>query len=180
MIYVFGDSFSAWSNGWPNLIGAQTHGYRGSSEYRILKTYKQHFKTISSNDTVIFCHTHPSRVYLKDNNKELSSRLLRTHVFCDILFKDIYHKKEQKFIDTLETIWDDEYFRYMYDKIVQDCLRVNNSIHITFFNTIADKYPEMIDLSHIYCEHAGNRHHNHLTKLGNELVAQRINELLER
>ena len=110
MIYVFGDSFSADSQGWPGTIESVTTGYRGSSEYRIYKGYLEYKDKITDKDTVVFCHTHKDRVYLKDENQSLLSRLVDTHPFCDILFSDVVAKQETHFVDLLHEIWDDNFF----------------------------------------------------------------------
>lgn len=177
MIYVFGDSFSAWKKGWPGLIGSETTGFRGSSEYRIYKTYLEYKDKITTADTVIFCHTHYSRVYLKDTNKSLSSRLLESHPFCDLLFGDIASKNEDRFIDILEEIWDDDFFEYTYNKIMDDCKAIPNSIHITFFDSVANKH-NIHNFSDLFKKFPGDRTHNHMTIEGNVHAGNRLNLLL--
>lgn len=176
MIYIFGDSFSADNKGWPSIINSATTGYRGSSEYRIYKNYLEYKDLITDNDIVIFCHTHKDRVYLKDENQTLLSRLVDTHPFCDILFSDVVAKQEQDFVHLLKEIWDDKFFDYIYDKILKDCKDVPNSIHITFFKEMATTY-NLIDYSEYYKNYKGKI--NHLTELGNHLVAEKIQDVLQ-
>jgi hypothetical protein len=100
MIWIFGDSFatSIDSESWVSNIGEITNfASNGSSEYRILKTYLDQQSIISKNDIVIFVHTSPSRIYLK-NDKTISSRTLNTHGKCDIIFNCLIGKYEKLYI----------------------------------------------------------------------------------
>jgi len=176
MIYIFGDSFSAWQQGWPDEIGGKTFGSRGSSEYRIWRSYQENKHLISSNDRVVFCHTHYSRVFLKDSVKSMKSRLIDTHKYCDILFGDA-NSKADAFVEILEKIWDDEYFIYQYEKVLEDCRSIPNSTHITFFPKLAMKY-DIMDMSNIYNGNRGERWQNHMTLQGNKIVAQELTNVL--
>lgn len=168
-IWIFGDSFSAntTSHSWTHLL--ETYGkvvvrsHNGSSEHRIWKTYQQNKRFIKPTDIVIFCHTSSSRVYLKNGATSLS-RLLRSHPFCDLIFNDVFVKKETNFINILKTIWDDEYFEDTYNLLVDDLKRVPRSIHINFFddgiyNSIWQAHPGKV---------------NHMDNTGNLLVLQQI------
>jgi hypothetical protein len=168
-IWIFGDSFSAnaTTHSWAHLL--ETYGKvvirsnNGSSEHRIWKTYQENKRFIKSEDIVIFCHTSASRVYLKTGVTSLTRRLL-SHPFCDLIFGDVFAKKETKFINILKTIWDDEYFEDTYNLLVEDLKRVPRSVHISFFNegiynTIWQAHPGKI---------------NHMDNAGNLLVLQQI------
>lgn len=173
MIWIFGDSFatSIDSESWVSNIGEITNfASNGSSEYRILKTYLDQQSNISKNDIVIFVHTSPSRIYLK-NDKTISSRTLNTHGKCDIIFNDIFEKKEKEYIAILESIWDDQYFDDMFDLIV-DRLQIPNSIHITFFES---SRTDLVNLNHIWLANQGTI--NHMSVDGNKLVADIITQL---
>lgn len=174
MIYIFGDSFSADLHGWPGMISGTTYGIRGSSEYRILKTYEEKKHLINQDDQVIFCHTSWSRVFLKDTNKSLLSRKLETHPLCDLILSDVYAKREKNFMSVLSDVWDEDFMMYIYQKVVNDLLNIPNSTHITFFEN-HDK--RITDLSYIKNAHTGNI--NHLTVEGNEIVSQRIENLIK-
>jgi len=175
MIWIFGDSFSADPRGWPGLIQSKTLGLRGSSEYRIYRNYLEQRHNILETDVVIFCHTHQSRVFLKDSDRTLSSRRLESHPWCDLLFNDVFTKNERKFINVLEQIWDDDYFEYMYSKVVSDCQSVKNSIHITFFSDMAAKY-NFVDFGDFFRSYRGKI--NHLTDQGNLEIYKELQKII--
>lgn len=168
-IWIFGDSFSAnhTQHSWTHLLEAYgkvvPRSNNGSSEHRIWKSYQQNKRFIKPTDIVIFCHTSASRVYLKTGSS-LLSRILPSHPYCDLIFSDVFAKKEQKFIDILKTIWDDEYFEDTYNLLVTDLKRVPRSIHINFF--------EEGIYNNIWNQHPGKV--NHMDKTGNLLVLQQI------
>jgi hypothetical protein len=172
MIYIFGDSFASDNTGWPgNFANANTnHATRGSSEYRIWKNYINHRDNITHRDTLIFCHTSWSRVYLKDENRDLISRSLASHPYCDILLGDITAKREKKFIKIIEEIWDEEFQCYVYDKVISDCFSVPNSFHITFFSETAERYPLVHNMTKYRCNYPGKI--NHMCETGNMLVTE--------
>jgi hypothetical protein len=168
-IWIFGDSFAgnATSRSWAHMLEAYgkvvIRSHNGSSEHRIWKTYQQNKRFIKPDDIVIFCHTSASRVYLKTGVESLTRQLL-SHPFCDLIFGDVFAKKEQNFINILKTIWDDEYFEDTYNLLVTDLKRVPRSVHINFFdsgiyNTIWQANPGKI---------------NHMDDTGNLLVLQQI------
>jgi len=169
-IWIFGDSFSANtdSNSWTNLLDGNvtTEAFNGSSEYRIWRTYQDNKHLINSTDRVIFCHTSSNRVFLQDDVGSIS-RHLDTHPVCDLLFNNVYSNNETQFINVLETIWDDRYFKDNYDLLVSDLKSVKNSTHITFFES------DTIDSLHsIWKEHPGDI--NHMTPIGNYYVSKHI------
>lgn len=178
MTYIFGDSFCAHQPGWPSLLSARTYGTRGSSEFRIWKNYQNNRDTITANDTVIFCHTHWSRVYLRDDADNFSSRLLDSHPVCDLLLGDLSAKRDRKYQEIINQLWDEDFLKYNYQKVLDDCRSVTGSLHITFFKDIASEY-QLHDFSDIHSEHAGHRLYNHLDTHGNLDVAERINKILE-
>lgn len=172
-LYIFGDSFSVGNHGsWASMLTSKfdviNFSSNGSSEYRILKIYQQH-KNIIENDRILFCHTDPSRIYLKDNST-LLSRLLPSHPQCDLILSDIYSKKEQKFIDTVESIWDEDFFNDIF-KLMFNATHVSRSFHVTFFNSV-----ECTSLYDIWKSHPGNI--NHLSQEGNLLAYNIINSLI--
>jgi hypothetical protein len=171
MIWIFGDSFATNKDvsSWSGMIGDVNNcASNGSSEYRILKTYRQFENQISKTDKVIFVHTSPSRIYLKDD-RHSQSRSLKTHKKCDIIINDIFEKKEKEYIDILESIWDDEYFNDMFMLIVSELKLVPNSLHITFFDNTSDG---ILNLNHLWKRHPGTI--NHLSTEGNLEVSKII------
>jgi len=176
MIYIFGDSFSVSKNpdSWTNLLGGDVTqcSSNGSSEYRIWKTYNEHKNKITDNDSCIFVHTSPYRIFLKDD-VPLSSRAISTHTHCDILFNDVYSKKEKDFINILTTIWDDDFFEDTYRLYIDDLLTVPNSIHITFFPI------DLVESLHtIWQTNKGTT--NHMSAEGNRQTSKRILQLLAK
>lgn len=168
-IWIFGDSFSANAtiHSWTHLLGAYgtvvSRSNNGSSEHRIWKTYQQNKRFIKSRDIVIFCHTSMSRVYLK-SGADLLSRKLLSHPVCDLIFGDVFAKREKNFISILKNIWDDEYFEDTYNLLVKDLKCVPRSIHINFFDDGI--------YNNIWQAHPGKI--NHMNNTGNLLVLQQL------
>ena len=174
MIWIFGDSFASSDQdlSWINIIGnTQNFASNGSSEYRILKNYLLQKSNIKETDSILFVHTSQSRIFLKDD-RELSSRMMSSHVNCDIILNDIFEKKEKQYIEILKSIWDDEFFDDIFNLIVDRLLEVPNSYHITFFES---SRAELINLNHIWVTNPGNI--NHMNETGNRLVADYIKQL---
>jgi hypothetical protein len=171
-IWIFGDSFAAskHKHSWTKLLNGRVinRATNGSSEYRIWKLYQQSKSNIKPTDKIIFCHTSYSRVFLKNTVTELLSRLLPSHVFCDIILADIQHKQETKFIKILKSIWDDNYFYDNYKLFEDDLRRVPNSIHLNFF--------EDTSYRDVYVQHKGTI--NHMDQIGNLVIGTHLNKLL--
>jgi hypothetical protein len=171
-IWIFGDSFAAskHKHSWTKLLKhiVVNRASNGSSEYRIWKSYQSAKKDIKPEDKVIFCHTSYSRVFLKNTVVDLLSRLLPSHIFCDIILADIQDKKETKFINVLKTIWDDVYFYDNYKLLEEDLKRVPNSIHLNFF--------ENTEYRDVYIHHKGTI--NHMDQIGNLVIGTHLNKLL--
>ena len=171
-VWVFGDSFACNSStdSWTSLLATDytviNKSSNGSSEYRIWKTYQDHKEQIQSTDHIIFCHTSYSRVYLQDD-QELLSRKLESHPKCDLIFSDVYHKKETLYTNILETIWDDRYFTDNYSLLINDLKSVDNSSHYTFFESnIVESHYEL------WKKHPGNI--NHMDSTGNRIFYEKI------
>ena len=175
MIWIFGDSFSASNNleSWVSLLNKPVCNFasNGSSEYRILKNYYAQKNNIGDNDSVLFVHTSPIRIYLKDD-RSISSRHLASHPTCDIIINDIFEKKEKEYINILEAIWDEDYFTDTFNLMVDKLQTVPNSKHITFFES--DR-TDVLHLNHIWTANPGNI--NHMNTVGNYLVADIVNQL---
>jgi hypothetical protein len=177
-LYIFGDSFSSDhedSKCWINILTREfeivNYSQRGISEYRIWKNYQKNKNNISNRSKILFCHTNPYRIYLKDVCA-IMSRNLESHPYCDIILEDIYSKKEKKLIEAVESIWDEEYFEDHYNLVFDDLLRVPNSFHISFF--AADQ--KFLNLNSIWKTHSGSI--NHLSAEGNKLVSDKIFNLI--
>jgi len=178
ILYIFGDSFSSDhvdSNCWINLLFEKfeviNFSQRGISEYRIWKNYKKNKDIIKDNSNILFCHTNPLRIYLKDSYSILS-RNLESHPKCDIILEDIYSKKEKKLIEAVELIWDEEYFEDHFNFICNELLHIKNSYHITFF----ESNRQFINLNYVWKAYAGDI--NHLNLQGNRIVTDKIFNLI--
>ena len=176
MIWIFGDSFSTSNNSgsWVRLLNESVKNFsnNGSSEYRILKNYNEQQHNISSTDIIIFVHTSPTRIFLKDD-RIISSRTLESHTKCDIIINDIFVKGEQEYIKILESIWDEEYFNDIFDLIVDKLQSIPNSLHITFFET---NRKDIVQLNHAWITNPGNI--NHMDPAGNCMVVDTIRRLI--
>lgn len=175
MIWIFGDSFASSNqeNSWVRSIGStKNFASNGSSEHRIFKNYLEQQPNIQQSDLILFVHTSPSRIFLKDNTPILS-RTLHSHTKCDIIINDVYEKKEREYIKLLETIWDEEYFVDTFNLIVDRLVKVPNSYHITFFESIRD---DIYNLNYIWTKHRGDI--NHMNKDGNRIIAELVNQLM--
>lgn len=164
MIWIFGDSFSANPKGWPGMFETKSIGTNGASEYRIYRNYLKAKDAIEPSDKVIFCHTHWSRVFLKDQAR-ISSRSLESHPFCDLIVNDIFSKNELVFMDILGTIWDEEFLKTTHKLYLEKLLSVENSFHISFFD---ESYTGVHQLHLIWQQNKGKI--NHMNQQGNSLV----------
>jgi hypothetical protein len=97
----------------------------------------------------------------------MSSRQLSSHTTCDLIFNDIFSKEEKPFLNILKTIWDDDYFLDIFELIVDDLLRVPNSMHFTFFDS--QKIDTFYD---IWQSNKGNI--NHMNENGNNIIFKKI------
>lgn len=163
MIHIFGDSFATNPKGWPGSLG-KTFASNGASEYRIFRSFRES-KIV---EQTIICHTHWSRIFLKDSNRSLLSRALASHPLCDILGSDILAKQEDKFVSLLDSIWDEQYLKDTYWLMVDRMLEQHNTIHITFFKDIDD--PRIHNLHDIWQANQGKI--NHMNLRGNQLVEE--------
>jgi hypothetical protein len=178
VLYIFGDSFSSknedsacWINLLENHYSVINFSNRGVSEYRIWKIYNEHRTAIADDSKILFCHTSPFRVYLKDSFATLS-RNLETHPVCDIILEDIYSKKEKNLIDAVETIWDEEYFVDTYKLVFKDLIAIKNSYHLTFFET----KESILNLNNVWINNKGKI--NHLNTQGNKIVFDSVLNLI--
>jgi hypothetical protein len=171
-IWIFGDSFAVGNStdAWPNLLPVEfdvkNYASSGSSEYRIWKNYQSVKTKITSDDIVIFVHTSPYRIFLKDS-ADLSSRHLSSHKSCDLIMNDIFTKNESPFVELLQSVWDDNYFLDTFELIVNDLLTVPNSKHYTFFES-----KKIQSFYEVWQTNKGSI--NHMNKEGNETVARRV------
>lgn len=176
-LFIFGDSFSSsedsgsWTQLLKNHCDVETLSANGSSEYRIWKTYQNSINSIQENDKIIFCHTSYTRVFLK-NTVSSKSRQLTSHPKCDLILEDIFSKNEKEFISIIKNIWDEEYLQDTYSLIIDDLLKIKNSLHITFF----ENTEKVESLNYIWKNNPGRI--NHMSEIGNRLVYEYLKERL--
>lgn len=176
MILIVGDSFSADSDGWPMLLNNDivNISQKGIGQYKIYKNFKESNYDF---DKVIFCHTSPWRINTKYHPIHSKSKDRPQN---DFILSDIeYHSKNNAEIklakNYINKFYDFEYARDTYDLMVNDLLKISNSIHITFHDPEDTKLIK-INFNKIWKNNQGNL--NHMTNLGNALVAQELIKLL--
>jgi hypothetical protein len=178
-VWVFGDSFatSTSSDSWIQLLEQEYHvqvlATNGSSEYRIWKQYQRNKSKIQPTDKVIFCHTSYGRMFLKDSNRSLLSRLLPTHPLCDILVNDVTAKKEKHFTELIDRVWDYDYLTDTYNLMLESLKKVPSSLHISLFEV------EGV-LSFFSLRNTDKGNINHLNKQANMIVYKKVIELLDK
>ena len=175
-VLICGDSFAADPKGWTSRLDAKVtnRSQRGIGEYKIYQQSTNH----EQYDRIIVCHTSPWRIHtlLHPVHKHSDERPNNDFMLADLS----YHKSTSKEIDaiyshiTKYTDWD--YQKFVYNMIVDKLLSIPNSIHITFHEPadterIPHKYYDA------WQKYPGNI--NHLNILGNEVVAKRIQKLLQ-
>jgi hypothetical protein len=179
MIWIFGDSFSTNNSksSWTKQLGYPTDkiSHNGISEYRILQNIKA--ANIQFNDTVIVCHTNPHRVYIPDHIS-YPARHEQSHKQCDLVISDSMNRScLWKFISKI-------YFKYFFDE--QHSNEIHNLIILQQMNILKSKTDKIIEVSgfegqpnsfhDVYESNPGGI--NHMNALGNEIVAQRIKDII--
>jgi len=176
MILIVGDSFSADSNGWPMLLDKNivNISQKGIGQYKIYRNFKE---SNYDYDKVIFCHTSPWRIHTKYHPIHSNSKDRPQN---DFILSDIeYHSKNNNEVklakNYINKFYDFEYARDMYALIVKDLLKIPNSIHVTFHDPEDTKLIK-INFNNTWKNNQGNL--NHMTNIGNALVAQELRKLL--
>ena len=175
-VLICGDSFSDDSKGWVTKLQAKVtnRSQRGIGEYKIYKQTTGH----EQYDRIIVCHTSPWRIHtpLHPVHKDSEQRPNNDFMLADLNF----HKGKSKEIDkiyshiTKYTDWD--YQKFVYNMIVDKLFTIPNSIHITFHEPLdTKKIPN--NYHDVWQKYPGDI--NHLNILGNEIVAKRIQKLLQ-
>lgn len=173
MIKIFGDSFAANKDGWGYKLTTANFSSNGASEYRIYRSFLENY---NSSDVVIFCHTHWSRVFLKDSVTLLKSRQLNTHPQCDLIISDLMGKNEKDFFNILLEIWDEDYLQTTYWLMVEKMFKVPNSLHITFFEDI--KHERIYNFNCVWHSNKGNI--NHMNQYGNNYIYNILSNLIKQ
>ena len=180
-LLVVGDSFSAnlSSLAWQNLLDEYTVinlSSAGSSEYRILK--KLLATDLDLYSATIVVHTSPNRIYVEHNPLHQSSF---THQHCDLIYQDVVARRPDPWADRaawwFENVFDVDYAYFMHKLMIDrsvEYTRDRRALHLTFFEL--EHTPSLISLHDIWKQHPGSI--NHLSELGNQLVADLIKQKL--
>ena len=186
-ILIVGDSFAAdWSvkyndyYGWPNLLAQKFDvtnlAQAGVGQYKIYKQLKS--VDIENFDVVISSYTSPYRVHTQSHPVHSEDLL---HKNCDLLANDIeYFSKKDKDNESLISAknyfkyhFDFDYYNDMYQMLIERCnLLIGDVKHIQISNLeyVTDKWTDITE------NHKGLI--NHLSHKGNELVYNKIIEML--
>lgn len=179
-IWIIGDSFSTnmSSKSWTNLLSDDAEiinlSKNGISEYRIYRTFLENKHILSKEDTIIFCHTNPYRIFIPDHIN-YPTRNKSTHSECDLVLGDV--KRHGIFWRAVSYVfikyfYDEEFYKSYFDLMFLEMDKIKEKgckvIHITGF----ESQNSIISMNDIFLNHRGNI--NHLTEEGNKLVAERI------
>ena len=180
-MWIFGDSFStnmsihSWVYKISKDYDVTNLSKNGVSQYRIYRTFLNNKDKISKNDTVIFCHTNPNRIYLPDRTL-YPTRQKDSHKECDLVLGDVdRHGLFWRFVSYvfIRFFYDEEYFNHQYDLMINEMDRIARDkncsiIHVSGF--VSRNY--IIGIKDIFDKHRGDI--NHLSIQGNDLVVERI------
>ncbi len=174
-ILITGDSFSANNNGWPNMLDVDfdNRSQNGVGEYKI---YKQ-LQNYENYEKIIVCHTSPYRLHTPYHpiHHKKSERSENDFIFADVE----YHSKNNKEMNLvhkyIQKFYDFEYQKFVYNLIVEEIMKIPNTIHITFHNR-DDTNIIPNNLSKIWESNTGQI--NHMNDKGNQETAQTIKKLL--
>ncbi len=191
-ILICGDSFAAdwqrkWPNrrGWPNqlagIFSVENRAQAGCSEYRIWQQLKD-FDALTWS-AVIVSHTSPTRVYVREHPVHHGDAL---HSHSDFIYADVAahvhnHPELRSLVDYFERWFDIDQARDMHGLIcekIADITAQARVIHVTHIDWQGlYQFPNHVDCSDIFVRHRGDA--NHYSRMGNEMVFQRILEKLE-
>jgi hypothetical protein len=181
-LLIIGDSFS-YNNSvdsWVKMLPfskIDNVSSNGSSQYRIYK--KLQSVNLTNYDQIILVHTSPFRIHIDNNILHSNSA---THANCDLIYNDVKNSSPSEFKDHViwwfENVYNlDEaelFYNLMLDKIIKQCESFN-TLHISFFENC--KNTNIINFNKIWQQYPGSI--NHLSKEGNQKVAETLRNLLQ-
>ncbi len=186
MIWIFGDSFS--SNlenvSWTHILAREfeeeisIQSSNGISEFRILGQIKENINLINEGDLVIVCHTNPFRVYIPDNIP-YPARLVQSHPNCDLVISDSMNRGWLwKVISKIyyKYFFDETYHQAIFDLFVEEEIslletKTTNIIEVSGFKGFDHSF------DYIFESYPGTI--NHMSELGNMMLADTISEILD-
>lgn len=174
-IFLFGDSFSTNSFGWPNMLGVKIQNFseNGIGEYKI-------FQKVMKNqiyDKSIICHTSPWRVHTPVHpvHKDNTDRPNNDFMFSDIEYHKHKHKEMELVYNYLKKYFDPNYQIDIYRLLLEKLFLLKNTIHITFHDPNDTKIIQN-NFNHVWKKYPGDI--NHMSMEGNRLVAEMIKKLI--
>ena len=174
-LLIVGDSFS-WNNlGWPSMLDVdfKNCSENGVGEYKVLGQVQN----ADSYDKILINHTSPWRVHTPTHPIHKDSNDRRHN---DFLLTDVeYHSKvndQMKIVNQyLKKYYDPTYQLDIYNLIVDKLLSLKNTIHVTFHDP-EDTAKINNNYNKLWKTYPGNI--NHMSPIGNEIVAEKIKKLL--
>jgi protein-tyrosine-phosphatase len=181
-ILITGDSFATdWTKkydgiGWVNMLCNDFEitniAEAGVSEYKIYKQLES--VDINEFDRIIVSHTSPYRIPIKQHPIHSNDML---HKNCDLIYGDIKEHIENPIAkmaaDFYENLYDIDYACFIHNLIIKEInLKHKNLINITFFKSNKNMY----NFEDIFLKNKGLM--NHMNKTGNEIIYNKIKDLL--
>jgi hypothetical protein len=184
-MWIIGDSFAtnmsaeSWITRISENYAVTNLSKNGISEYRIYRIFLENVDYFSKNDTVIFCHTNPNRIYLPDRTP-YPTRTKDSHPECDLVLGDVgRHGLFWRIIsyNFIKYFYDEDYYNTQYDLMVNEMNRIvkDKGCHVIHISGFVSRDP-IIGIKDIFDACRGTI--NHLNEDGNFLVAKRISRLL--
>lgn len=181
-ILIVGDSFAAHDpRGWACQLGQEFNvtnlASNGASQYRLLKTVLD--TDLDPFDSVVVVHTSPNRIYIEKNPYYQGSQ---THPNCDLIYEDIRSRLPDKFATHVawwfEHVFDLEQAQHMHELLcerIKQLLSHKPAIHMSFFEI--GHIPGIEILHDTWKQNPGII--NHMDKIGNQLVAEFVQNQLK-
>jgi len=174
-LLIIGDSFSHNNNGWPSMLGVdfKNCSENGVGEYKVLKQ----IHNADSYDKILVNHTSPWRVHTPNHpvHKHSNDRQHNDFMLTDVEYHSKVNKQMKIVNQYLKKYYDPTYQLNIYNLIVDKLLSIKNAIHITFHDP-EDTAKINNNYNELWKTHPGNI--NHMSPIGNEVVADKIKKLL--
>ena len=184
-LLIAGDSFSSdWTKkydgiGWVNMLDfdykVTNISQAGVSEYKIYQQLNS--VDLTKFDNIIVSHTSAYRIPIQEHPIHKDDLL---HHNCDILFSDVEQHLDNPTMKTAYNFYSEifypEYFCFVNDLIFEKIKQITpTATHITFFDSFYND--SVYKFENYFLENRGII--NHLSKMGNYMVYQKILELLK-
>jgi len=190
-ILITGDSFAAnWQTkyntiGWPNLMSQQYQvinlAQAGCGEYKIYKQLVS--QTLSNFDIVLISHTSPYRIYCSSHPVHKNDPL---HANSDFIYSDVVENVDKRsdlanIKYYFENFFDMDHAKFIHRLICKEIVNLTQNvsvIHLSFFDyRDLFEFNNFLSFYDIFENHRGSV--NHLNKMGNKIVYEKLIEVLE-